>query len=327
MKKNLFIALFILIIALLVFLILQLLPEKVNRYEVRKGDTFYGIYKAHASDTPYTHFKKLNQHIASKRGSFDHLQEDDVIFLQVNPRPRILERWSRSSYRQIATFFYKDEPPQSGNQISYYTRYYEIGERLVRFHVIRIPASQFSEYKLELMVGDKPGHIREIAPGAVAAINGGFFLKDGQLLGYQKSGSDVHSDKAFDYRTKAYFVVNEESSIISRTVDLSADNQVVLESYPLLIENGKIVAEWKQNRHFRSAVALKGADCYFIATDNPLFSENEITISEFADFLFQEGFDSALNLDGGSSTQIMYRDKLIQNGYRKIISVLALYKR
>jgi uncharacterized protein YigE (DUF2233 family) len=147
----------------------------------------------------------------------------------------------------------------------------------------------------------------------LAGCNGGFFGKDGQPLGLvfadgKQSGkknlaSSLTSGvlgqgtgKPFIQRAAAYFGKGAQS------------HQQVLQSGPLLVENGKIVSGLSNKRHARRTVVLtdggrKWAIAYSPAITLAQFAKALADPKSFPDFNVQQ----ALNLDGGSSSGLWIR--------------------
>jgi len=51
-------------------------------YTVRKGDTFFQIYKQYSSSLPFSEFKHMNKHLLVKNGSYERLDIDYKVIIK-----------------------------------------------------------------------------------------------------------------------------------------------------------------------------------------------------------------------------------------------------
>lgn len=117
----------------------------------------------------------------------------------------------------------------------------------------------------------------------------------------------------------------------------------IVAGVPQLIKNGKIDITWQQekaakafaeNRHPRTAVAkLKDGKFLMVAVDGrqPGLSVG-MNLQELAEMLLEMGATDAMNLDGGGSTTMFLKDKVVNHpsdkeGERKVGSVILVFPR
>lgn len=146
---------------------------------------------------------------------------------------------------------------------------------------------------------------------AAVAVNGGFFnTKIGGAVDFIKiDGTVINVSSNKHPRSNAYLVFDKKSvKIIPRTQDSirdrSADN--VLLSGPLLLSDSEFAAlddsKFNDNKHPRTAVALRGNTLIFITIDGRNAMSHGVSLPELSKFLKWYGCEDAMNLDGGGST-------------------------
>lgn len=146
---------------------------------------------------------------------------------------------------------------------------------------------------------------------AVAAVNGGFFnTKIGGAVDFIKiDGTVVNVSTNNHPRSNAYIAFDKKSvRIIPQTQDSiresSADN--VLLSGPLLLSNNQFAVlednKFNDNKHPRTAVALRGNTLVFITVDGRSSMSHGVSLPELSKLLKWYGCVDAMNLDGGGST-------------------------
>jgi len=197
----------------------------------------------------------------------------------------------------------------------------------VNYNITKIPASSIKsgDYKFRVNQSDKPKSLDNLADGAVAAINGSFFMEDHTPIGYVKSEGKVLNKKKSRVRNSGFFVVDNGRADITRKLDLKVNYEVVLQSFPMMRYRGRNRTKLKDEPAFRSAVAVdKDHHVYFITTENGIFSNGEVNFQEFNSFLASQGYPDVLNLDGGASTS-MRAPGFKQRGYDKIVNALCVY--
>jgi uncharacterized protein YigE (DUF2233 family) len=155
---------------------------------------------------------------------------------------------------------------------------------------------------------------------AKGGINGGFFDEKSRPLGLHISDSKTISKYSMQHKNSAAIFFKKENSynIITNKCYLkyyleekpSVPMTEAIQSYPLLVANGKPLWDWRPGEGIapRTAVGVTWSGRVILAvTDtNPL---NGISLSELATFMATtHKCKLALNLDGGTSSQFYYHD-------------------
>ncbi|HEX5050837.1 MAG TPA: phosphodiester glycosidase family protein [Planctomycetota bacterium] len=142
--------------------------------------------------------------------------------------------------------------------------------------------------------------------GAVAALNGGFFTKDGRAEGALRIAG-VEFAPGVPTRT-AGLVLDGGSPSIRRDADGTfAGAGTVRAAGPLLLAHGELPPErqWTDARHPRSAAGIDGAGTLLlVAVDGRTENAAGMTFEELALTLRAFGCRDAMGLDGGGSTTL-----------------------
>jgi exopolysaccharide biosynthesis protein len=153
-------------------------------------------------------------------------------------------------------------------------------------------------------------------------INANFYQENGNPIGYVVSNGRMwtnfvlHGSKyagvfSCDVKNKCH--INYENN-----VDVESHKVNLISGYPMLISNGQKVSPRNEDRHPRTAIGLdkRTNDIVVIVTDGRAvdiksgFKTVEgYTYDELSDLFISQGVDSALNLDGGGSSQLIYKGK------------------
>jgi exopolysaccharide biosynthesis protein len=154
--------------------------------------------------------------------------------------------------------------------------------------------------------------------GAVAAINGGFFEKDGSSSSYlRKNGVVIDTTVTTKLSTMvngAIYITNNDLHIIPWTRQ-SADtcklvDGSVLVTGPILLQNGKDYSfdtvynqKFVNDRHPRSAIArMKNGKIYLVVVAGRFPEKAEgISLPQLRHFIRVLGGEEAINMDGGGS--------------------------
>jgi len=195
------------------------------------------------------------------------------------------------------------------------------------YNVIKIPKNRLINEDLEIKIAHSVGErksLESLSSGAIAAINGNFYDENDKPIGYLKD-SKVINGEHINRKNKGFFVVNKGLPDIIRTLgDYHYD--VILESYPLLVYDYGAMRRINNESDFRSAVAIdKSHNLYLVTTENGTLSAGRITYKEFQDFLISQNYKTALNLDGGTSTQMLKRPGFNQHGLKGIVTAIGIY--
>ncbi len=165
-------------------------------------------------------------------------------------------------------------------------------------------------------------------PGAAVVLNAGYYDEKGRPMGYFRSGGKVFNSRVL-YRGRKTFLhygavftagrSGGRPEIVSREKFEDAGVSEAFQAGPLLVEDGKPVQGLSRYREYlratrRTVVALDAGDRLVV-----LVSEAEtrgISWCELQEFLALPesegglGVRDAMNLDGGSSSQLWVRDEI-----------------
>lgn len=198
----------------------------------------------------------------------------------------------------------------------------------VRIEVIALKPSE---------VGTKPIGILSESLGAIAMMNGSFFNEELGILGLCVSKGQEVSPlvRAGDHRG-VFAVYDGRADLVERDRYTGSGVTNAIQSGPWLVRDGSALKDFddKDRVTRRSAVATdKKGRVIFIVTDTVL---SGITLAHFAEVLAMPegkgGFGAAmaLNLDGGTSTQLALRgetDARLIRGFVNVPVLLAVFPR
>ncbi|MCZ7585921.1 MAG: phosphodiester glycosidase family protein [Deltaproteobacteria bacterium] len=205
------------------------------------------------------------------------------------------------------------------------------GKHKMELYALRAQPDKFSlrviAQEPEAVASTPIGAVAE-ATGAVALINGSFFTPDLGILGLCIAGSETITPLAkFSDLEGIFFVRDGKPGLVHRDQFREHDVTDALQSGPWLVRDGKPVEKFKNNDRVtrRSAVGIdhKG-NAVFVATDT-VFSG--LTLDHFAALMampaMSGGFQciDALNLDGGTSTQLMLSTTTDHHWIRGFVNV------
>lgn len=175
----------------------------------------------------------------------------------------------------------------------------------------------FDEAELKIAMGDTGKMLDELVPkGAVAALNGGYFLKNYKPTGWAKDKAKTYG-KANKKSTKGGIVaVKGKKLFIGRLADAPFDPEFVIQNSPLLVDPGaKVSIKSSDGRKApRTVACVANSTLRFIliaaqTAEGPTLLETaELLAKPVKDGGF--GCDAALNLDGGPSTGAWFSDEL-----------------
>lgn len=202
-------------------------------------------------------------------------------------------------------------------------------------HAFRIDTKQ---YKFGVVTakdfGRKNSTVKDMAKkkNALVAINGGFFSPEYESLGLLISdGKTINPLRKTSWWS--VFYIKGKVPYIRHTNSFRKDRSIsmAVQSGPRLLVGGSI-PKLKPSYAERSAVCITGKkDVILIATENLAIQPKEL-----ADLLRKNeaneglGCHTALNLDGGSSTQMYARIgsfKLDVSGTNKVANAVAVYSK
>lgn len=198
-----------------------------------------------------------------------------------------------------------------------------------------VHAFRFAPSALELRVlpaGERGADVRTLARAADAllAVNGGFFLEDFTPLGLLVSGGrELNALRRADWGV--FSVARGRARIVHRRDWRRPDGlEFAIEAGPRLVVDGKVLS-LKPQRARRTALCLRAPDDVAIVV-----TEGQLYTSEFAALLARGeaegglGCRDALNLDGGSSTQLWFEhgDRRIEvPAVARVANAVGLFRR
>jgi hypothetical protein len=194
------------------------------------------------------------------------------------------------------------------NPIDLSFSYFKHEQNFTKYNVVKIPSEEIMMGNLEIGILQSQNGLmsfEHFSKDALVAINGSIFRLDNDMpLGLVVSSiTDTLNNGKINLPTKGYFLLDENGFKITDNLDSSRTYSLVLESFPIIINDYKKTKIYETEAAPRSVVALDSLDdLYFISTSNGFL--NGATIKGLQDFLEYKGFKSALNLDGGSSTYL-----------------------
>lgn len=143
---------------------------------------------------------------------------------------------------------------------------------------------------------------------AILALNGGFFdMKNGGAVDFIKVNHQiVNTTVTKSARANAYLAFDRKKLLITNDSTQIGDYPNVLLAGPLLLKDGRSYPlsknAFNDNRHPRTAIALKGNTLIFLTVDGRNAKSQGLTLGELEKIFRWYGCQSAMNLDGGGST-------------------------
>jgi exopolysaccharide biosynthesis protein len=206
--------------------------------------------------------------------------------------------------------------------------YRTINHNNTTYHVIQIKNN--NDYEIEIITTNKPRFLENVVnENTYAAINASFFTEE-KTIGLVKSKGTIKNPQA-RIRGSGYFVTEQGKPSIKKEINDIENYENILQSYPLLIYDGEIMSVEKWKKSYRSAIATDTASTYLITTETNPFRKNEITLEEFTKFLHTQNYTHALNLDGGTSSQMYFKNQQKQKthirNHRKINNAIRIQKK
>jgi uncharacterized protein YigE (DUF2233 family) len=174
----------------------------------------------------------------------------------------------------------------------------------VALHVFSFSPERFELRVLTPQAGTSGDFVRDMArrAGAVLAVNGGFFTPEFAPLGLLVSqGKELNPIRKADW---GVFLVRHGQASVVHWRDLKdlAGVEFAIQCGPRLVVDGKPV-HVKPHRARRTALGVDARGRVMVVA-----TEGAVLLSELVDFLIARGAVQALNLDGGTSTQLSSRE-------------------
>lgn len=143
---------------------------------------------------------------------------------------------------------------------------------------------------------------------AILALNGGFFdMKNGGAVDFIKVKHQIiNTTVTKSARANAYLAFDHKKLLITDDSTQSGAYPNILLAGPLLLKDGLSYPlsknAFNDNRHPRTAIALKGNKLILLTVDGRNAKSQGLTLGELEKIFRWYGCQSAMNLDGGGST-------------------------
>lgn len=202
-------------------------------------------------------------------------------------------------------------------------------------HQVRLDPAR---YRLGLLVSKKSLPLADLVAGtkALVAVNGGYFGRDGEPLGYLRDGARVLVDtvatgSAF---TGVFFVNKSGPQVVLREEFRPDGESLAIQCGPRLVADGRAVTGYAPNEPRRRTGVGVDEDGWIILFATAM--AGNLTLEQTQKLLLsppaQGGVRprAVLNLDGGSSTQMVIKTKALSLnllGYTGVPVGLAAYAR
>ena len=216
----------------------------------------------------------------------------------------------------------KQIPAQDINGLKYTRQKHENNT----YHIIQL--NKDSDFNINITSTNTPKYLDELVrenEEIIAGINGSFF-EDGRIIGLVKTKGDVINPNS-RIRGSGYFTVQNGQTQILRELCDTTKYDEILQSHPMLLQDGDVMQVENGKRSYRSAIAedAKG-NTYLIITDTHPLRRNRVKLNEFAEFLESQKYTKALNLDGGKSAQAHFNNYNVRN-HRRINNAITISRR
>lgn len=171
-------------------------------------------------------------------------------------------------------------------------------------------------------------------PDIEAVINGMYFGSDNRPEGTAYLANGHHFATEKPEHTRGYFIVDRAGEIITVREQLGGkveDYWLVIGTHPLLITEGRIDPQAQEERYagssaYRSAIGTKNGNDICFAV-----SSGAISMDDWASRLVEDGYQGAINLDGGPYSQLAIREneriRVEGQGTQETRLVIFSYKR
>lgn len=139
----------------------------------------------------------------------------------------------------------------------------------------------------------------------IIGLNGGFFDKQNQPIGYRFYKQKLQSHKSVSWYRYFYITKTSDHAVphISSQptfLEQSPDKTLLaLQSGPQLIRHGRPVKGLKEGLDARSAIGFKRDKKLLIS-----ITQDRVSLTKFSSALRNVGYSQAINLDGGHSAQL-----------------------
>ncbi|MBS4035851.1 MAG: phosphodiester glycosidase family protein [Ignavibacterium sp.] len=170
-------------------------------------------------------------------------------------------------------------------------------------------------------------------------------FQSGGNMQIPENGYVLSTNNKYAYYLERNLVTGDTLRILLRLNPHYPDIRSLTGGWPLLVKDGEnafrtnpdiegVIPRFSQNRHPRTGVGFSkdSTTVYFITVDGRQSHSRGMSLLEFADIMIDQGVYQGLNLDGGGSTAMIVKNKLVNipsdaEGERKVGNCLLLLKR
>lgn len=184
-----------------------------------------------------------------------------------------------------------------------------------------------NQYYFKLAFARPTAFVEQIGSEAKAliAVNGGYFNTDFKPMGLRVSGSQQLNSKRLVSWWGVFYIDKDNKPHLSANRHYQSNKNVgfAIQAGPRLIANGKILP-LKEGKAQRSAIcATQQSQVIIAVTQN-----NSLTLNEWAKQLLDMGCVDALNLDGGTSSQLytdLPKHNHLVNNYKPVHDAIVVF--
>jgi exopolysaccharide biosynthesis protein len=169
-------------------------------------------------------------------------------------------------------------------------------------------------------------------------------LKQGGNSEISKSGFVISANNKYAYYFEREFAIGDTIKLLLKLNPNITNIRSLAGGWPQLVKDGNnviksnpnvegVIPRFSGNRHPRTGVGFSedSTTVYFITVDGRQQTSKGMSLSEFADLMIEEGIYQGLNLDGGGSTTMVIKNKVVnspsdETGVRAVGNCLVLIK-
>ncbi len=163
--------------------------------------------------------------------------------------------------------------------------------------------------------------------GSLLAVNGSFFTPEYASLGLiVKDGRELSRIKWTNWWHIFQIISGKPQVITKQDYRFTPEIEMAIEAGPRILVDSNVPQGLKQSTAERTAIGILEDGGIILAITESL----PITLPEFAVHLQSAGCKDALNLDGGSSTQVYAKTKgfeLYRNGFGPVANGIGVFQR
>lgn len=241
-----------------------------------------------------------------------------------------LTHWIASSLALLAITYSLNTHAGGWKNIADGIEYQKVSAGTGFIHFFKIDTLK---YKLDVITAKQFGltniDAKTIAQksNALIAINGGFFTPEFASLGLLVQSGKKNNPIKMTSWWHIFQMNRFKPMIISKqSFELTPDIEMAIEAGPRILSDGHTLEGLKETLAERTAIGIDRSGKIIIAvTENYM-----VSLSKFAEYLTSVGCYDALNLDGGSSTQLYAKIKgfeLLRAGLSPVANGVGVFPR